>query len=375
MAFPPGCDHSDFKGNKIWTDITFLTGNIAKVLLPDKFHQVLKAAPNHSKWVVFTSDTNPEYDGNYFGAYYGSDSLDEHITLTSRIRQMYQKDNRQFTCITVIDARTDIIGANIPDNTPLPFLTINDIIHKGILHRTVGDKRSLPIPTKPKSRVCRMITPATIFIDNRSQNIYKCEFHDEGNNNPYTSKEIIYLYGCNLDEINKPSMEWNMHIVHVNHYNWLLSQVSIDRETFLILRHSYQKDSYLGAKFYLKMRDMLDEKYVNGQHIFYKCVEPVHKLDWIWKADDVMPFIHHQHNDWMEEKKSIDYLSHKFWMNAYRTDPYMNPDMLGFYEHTLNVKLTKYIIQAKSEFFQDNFQKAAIRYWDRLPSDQKIYLT
>ena len=86
---------------------------------------------------------------------------------------------------------------------------------------------------------------------------------------------------------------------------------------------------------------------MNGQHIFYQCVKPVRELDWIWKADDANPLIHDQHSEWMESKKSIDYLPHKFWMNAYRTDPYMNPDMLTFYEDTLNIKLSKYIMQAK----------------------------
>ena len=116
--------------NKIWTEIQVCAPFTPRYLLDGYFSAALRAAPCITKWIIICSDhpADPSLR-DIRCARYPSDDLSKHVLLVSKLRSLYLQDRTVLTSMSVLDARTEIVGDRAQnDKDPVPVIRHEDII-------------------------------------------------------------------------------------------------------------------------------------------------------------------------------------------------------------------------------------------------------
>jgi hypothetical protein len=272
-------------------------------------------------------------------------------------------DKMSLSYLSVVDARIEVIGTSIPDDAPIPIIGMKEIMEEKLFHRTPGDGLSYPSKSVRRDPLHGRISVGEVDTGTKREYAYMCMHSFTPDGNAYNGVGLVYFRGIiPVLFLESDTFKEMMERVHNDHLKWLKETVSIDRETFLLQSRSYDSDKSLNNVLLGKMVKVLCDKYAIGQWKFYMCSG---SFPCFWTSstfNEKMEIVYDAHYDWLEAQPSIDHLSHKKWMKAYQTDPFMDYHWRIVLKVVIDDKLERFVQTAKDNTFIDGHQDAAIRY-------------
>jgi len=360
----PTRDDSDYKDNKIWTDICWSVPDIPKSWLTTKFALAMDTVPFPERWITFIPD-NENYEsfaGNYYAAGFGTNSMEEHKKVIKCLSEMKRKDRFAFTHIVVIDARTSVVGQNIDKYKCLPFLVNHQILRDRRIHRNPEDgPDDEHYIHNTKINAIGSIQIKKEHIGFRKYTIIKCR---ESN-----MKDDTFLkYCCNKDhKVSQDGSYYDrMSTVHQSHISWLLKQKEIPRECYISLILTYQTDILLDRRKENRMVKILKKKCA----IFERTLYDVGSAPPEWHDltfNQKMNAIYDDHQNWLLKQSYINHVHHCRLSKIYENDPFISEDRRKLLSNIITTKFGSYLAILHDEP-KSLTKDAAHRYWiEKIP--------
>lgn len=362
-AIFPDRHHRHYKDNKIWTDVCWDVADIPSSWLTTKFSMAMDTVPYPERWTTFIpTELYPSFVGKYFAAGFGTESLDEHKEVIRVLSAMHKKDRLAFTHIVVIDARHSVIGPDVHQDKPVPFLVNHEILRDKRIHRNPEDgPDDEHYLTNAKLSAQGTVLRTKIFIGFREYKVFQCRESSMGDDE--------YLKYCRChDHSVSDSLSYHdtMQLVHKHHIQWLLKQREIPRECYQSLCRTYQSDLLLDDRYENRMVKILKLRLSTFERTIYGVGQASNE----WHDSGFtkrMDLIYDEHKQWLLEQTHITHVHHCRFNKVYRNDTFMPEDVKDCLNSILNTKFGAYIALLHDEP-QSVLKDAAHRYWiEKIP--------
>ena len=368
MMFP-GATPATFKSNMIWTEISVDSLVTPVALLEEKFRDAIDAAPYPQKWVTFTPEDLDNISASmyseYYGAYYPSANVEEHLTLINNLRTIRLNDKFSISNITVLDARIDVIGHSVPPERMIPAVNMKTILTGERYHRQPNDGISFPPITPQNKTIFHEVTMQPMDIGNTPHKAHVCVI---GDGNVYNRRRIHYFTENGLLFIKNEHINHTMQRVYIDHTIWLASLDTVDRDVLIVLAKTYDSDTNWAKNpidMYLNATSLLYNAYVAGEWHRYQCIgDPPEEADLIdtQSLHTQLEYVYNAHATMLLNTTHIDHLSHKSWTKVYETDPFMDSWFKKILKYLIDRNLRNFVQGLTGSHFIDGHQQAAIDY-------------
>lgn len=352
----------DYKGNKIWTELVWSSGDIPKYLLHNKFISTMDSISNSNEWYAYIPDESedPSLVDNWYGACYGTLSVDSHISLIKEISLIHSRDRFAFSYIAVFDARTSVIGDDFDPHQDIPFLVNDEVLSGKRMHRNPEDgPHDENYIQKMKDSPVGQVTVDTQVVKASPYSVYKC--HDD---TLTPNSVLLYFKKPEQSIVNNWPYKDLMEIVHRDHIAWLLSVKTLSRECLTVMNKTYSRDPLLSPRTKSRMLKVAERKYALGERELYHVGRP----DFQWNNlsfDDKMKQTYDEHITWLSKRESIDHIQHRRWRKIYKYDQIMDTmdsPVRDRVNGLINHKFGVYIINIPSDI-SPRIRRAAFSYW------------
>ena len=314
-----------------------------------------------------------DYDDDDLGqcpqycALYPSGSVEEHLALVKKLRHMRLRDKYSFDNICVIDARNEIIGPHNVDSTPIPIIDTREIFVEEWYHRYAGDGMVFPRIPQPRPRVGGSVAAGgTLTLENATYSAYTCMLHhDDGISNVVTFEEYVYPHPATSETIlSYKSFRGQMAVVHDAHIAFLTEMETIDRELFLCLARTYDRDPSLPHTTLCTMLDLLISKYTSNQWEVYNCTGEKPSY---WSTSSLrnrMDGVYDAHLKWLKQDDlDLDHVAHQKWIKLYNSDPILDAHVREYHISYLDEHLKRHIDSFEVLPSLSEYHTACIEYY------------
>ena len=362
-AIFPERSHRHYKSNKIWTDICWDVADIPSSWLSTKFSIAMDTVPFPEKWITFIpTDKHPSFVDKYLAAGFGTTSIEEHKQVIGVLSDMHKKDRFAFTHIVIIDARHSVIGSDIDDDHPIPFLVNHEILRDHRIHRNPEDgPDDEHYLTNAKLKAQGNVQSTKTHIGYREYKIFQCR--------ESTMVEDRYLKYCRCQHqsISQTLSYYDtMQQVHNHHIQWLLKSRDVPRECYNSLHSTYQLDKLLEERTRKRMVKILQLKLSSFERTIYGVGSPSN--EWYDSCfSKRMEIIHDEHKQWLLDQSHVTHVHHCRFLKIYTNDIFMSEDTKCYLTNILNTKFGDYIASLHDEP-NTLIKKTAHRYWiEKIP--------
>lgn len=357
-----------FRQNSLWIVVSWHrvggTNSIPESLLSEKLSSFMAKVKDGDGWDMLLDAEDIRLDGIKYMARYSSSSEAEHVSVLETILKLYLSDRLACSDIYVVDARLDVIGKDYaPDFLP-PVTTMGELLRGEKYHETVMECVNAESGI---INVCKFTVydPETswerrfpVILCKRDEKMpgWKLHYIWEGVDGSGRSVTPSALLAQGVAYENK------MCYVRYWHKHFLRNKEPIHPRVYQVTIATYKDDDSMADGERKALVGFINEKFASNERDAYKLKRA--SPHWNQLAfEDKIAENHVEHENWMDEQRSITHIEHEYWLDRYKTDIFVNGEKYTMMKWRADSKFCVYIYDNDLVEKDTAFNRKAYRYW------------